>query len=112
MTGHFKEVCSECGTVVNQCRCPDPNKKVTYVICWDCLKKIGKEVQSETSNNIERIKDLTWRLRNILMQPGQDYIDLMRELRDELDVVLDNPTPKTKEQRREQSRNVCGNPIL
>lgn len=110
MAEHFKEICSKCGTVVSQCHCPDPNKKVTYVICGSCLKKTGTGVQSESCNNIEKIKDLTWRLRNILMQPGNDYINLMRQLRDELNVVLGDPAQLTKkERRREQSRNCCGN---
>ena len=37
MAGHFIEKCSTCGTVVQQCRCPDKNKPVTWVTCERCL---------------------------------------------------------------------------
>jgi len=53
MTKHFKEVCRKCRTVVSQCRCPDPNKKVTYVICEDCLKKIGDGVQPNPASDVD-----------------------------------------------------------
>ena len=123
MAEHFKEVCSKCRTVVNQCRCPDPNKKVTYVICPACVKKISEGVQPSPSVDIERVKDLTRRLNGILQDPQPGHFtwhtwheavgNLMRELRDELDFVLADPQPRTREEeRREQSRNVCDYPIL
>jgi len=35
---HYKEVCSECGEVQGQCRCPGP-KQTRYVICSKCALK-------------------------------------------------------------------------
>lgn len=35
-SGHCKDVC-ECGAVVSQCRCPNPNKRIT-VVCRRCEK--------------------------------------------------------------------------
>jgi hypothetical protein len=100
MSEHFKEVCSKCRTVVRQCRCADPNKKVTHVICESCLKKIGEGVQPSPLNSIERVKDLTHRLNSILQNPEPGLFvwhetvgNLMRELRDELNVVLDGSGP-------------------
>ena len=36
--GHFKTVCSCCGTVIAQCRCPGP-KKVSYETCAVCKRR-------------------------------------------------------------------------
>ena len=33
---HFIEKCKHCGTVISQCRCPDPNKEVKWAICKAC----------------------------------------------------------------------------
>ena len=35
---HFIKKCS-CGTVVAQCRCPSPNKRVEIVTCCACIEK-------------------------------------------------------------------------
>ena len=119
MSEHFKEVCPTCRTVVSQCRCPDPNKRVTYKICPACVMKLSEGVQPSPTVEIERVKDLTRRLNSILQDPQPGHFtwheavgNLMQELHDELDFVLAGPQPRTREERREQSRNVCGNPIL
>jgi len=108
MAEHFKEVCSKCQTVVNQCRCPNPNKRVTYVVCPACVKLVGDSIQPKPSIEIERVKDLTRRLNGILQDPQFGHFtlheaigNLMRELRDELDFVLASPQPRTREERRE-----------
>ena len=95
MSEHFKVVCSKCRTVVKQCRCPDPNKKVTYVICPACVKKISEGVQPSPTVDIERVKYLTRRLNDILQNSQQGHFtwhdavgDLMQELCDELDAAL------------------------
>lgn len=36
---HFKTVCSECGTIIEQCRCMDKNKEVRKGVCDTCKKK-------------------------------------------------------------------------
>lgn len=33
LTEHFKRVCAEHGSLLTQCRCPDPNKRVDSVPC-------------------------------------------------------------------------------
>lgn len=116
MSEHFKEVCSKCQTIVRQCRCADANKKVTYVICDGCFKKIGQSVQPSLISNTEWVKDLTRRLNSILQNPEpglsewhETVNNLMRQLRDALDVALDASRPRTKEQRRAQSHDCCGN---
>jgi hypothetical protein len=45
MSRHYKVVCSECDTVIGQCRCPSPTKRTTYEVCKDCKeKKVEDEV--------------------------------------------------------------------
>lgn len=39
MSGHFIELCKDCGKVISQCRCPDPNKTKTYSVCKECQSK-------------------------------------------------------------------------
>lgn len=36
---HYKKVCKVCGDIITQCRCPSPNKTVTYEICKKCMVK-------------------------------------------------------------------------
>lgn len=36
MGNHFIELCSECGTVISQCRCPSNDKEKRYSICEKC----------------------------------------------------------------------------
>lgn len=115
MAEHFKEICSNCKAIIGQCRCPDPNKKIKYGICKDCLGNTGVNAQQKPHNNIARIKDLTGRLNGILSEPQPGHFtwheairNLMRELRDALDLVLD-PSYKTIEERLKQSRDLCGN---
>jgi len=33
---HHKKVCAACETVMEQCRCMDQNKSITYTICNKC----------------------------------------------------------------------------
>ena len=90
------------------------------MICPACVKKISEGVQPSPSVDIERVKDLTRRLNGILQDPQPGHFtrheavdNLMRELRNELDFVLADPQPRTREEeRREQNRNVCGYRIL
>ena len=37
--GHYIVKCSKCGDVIQQCRCADPDKTVTYELCYDCRVK-------------------------------------------------------------------------
>lgn len=36
--GHVKTLCRLCGTVIAQCRCPAPDKRVEYAVCTACQK--------------------------------------------------------------------------
>lgn len=36
---HFIIICSECGKVISQCRCPAENKTKTYEVCKECKEK-------------------------------------------------------------------------
>lgn len=36
---HFMVVCSECGKIITQCRCPSENKTKTYEVCKECQEK-------------------------------------------------------------------------
>jgi hypothetical protein len=47
MSNHFIEICSECGKVISQCRCPAEDKTKTYKVCNDCKKEIENEVSKE-----------------------------------------------------------------
>ena len=40
---HFIRKCSECGTVICQCRCPSKDKTVEYAVCDECKAKEGKQ---------------------------------------------------------------------
>lgn len=40
---HYKVVCKQCETIMSQCRCPDPNKKVYYEICEKCKSKVAEK---------------------------------------------------------------------
>lgn len=43
MAGHFKKVCRLCGTVIAQCRCPSPEKRIEWVNgCDYCPKDVKK----------------------------------------------------------------------
>jgi hypothetical protein len=39
MSGHFKTICTECKTIINQCRCPAKDKTIIYGICKECEEK-------------------------------------------------------------------------
>ena len=39
---HFKVLCECCGKVMEQCRCPSPDKIITYKVCDSC-KEANKE---------------------------------------------------------------------
>jgi len=41
---HFKVVCKHCDAVINQCRCPSPDKHVALGVCEKCLNKPLGEV--------------------------------------------------------------------
>lgn len=53
MAGHFKKVCSKCGTIIDQCRCVDKNKPTTYGICDACVQMIGKKTSETPSDRIK-----------------------------------------------------------
>lgn len=36
---HFIQKCKVCHVVITQCRCPSPDKLVTYVTCVRCALK-------------------------------------------------------------------------
>lgn len=36
---HYIIRCSKCDTVIEQCRCADPNKPVSYRVCYECKQK-------------------------------------------------------------------------
>lgn len=62
--GHFKEVCTECGTIVAQCRCLHPWKYVKKTICSECKEKeeIKKKVDESTakiSTEIARMVEIS-----------------------------------------------------
>ena len=38
-SNHFVKKCKDCNVVINQCRCPDLNKKVIWGFCNKCKKK-------------------------------------------------------------------------
>lgn len=43
--GHHKKICTACEKVIEQCRCMDQNKPITYTICDTCKNKaISPEV--------------------------------------------------------------------
>lgn len=45
---HFKTVCTQCGIIITQCRCPDQNKTIKWDVCDDCKKsEIKKDVVEE-----------------------------------------------------------------
>jgi len=50
-SGHFKQVCKECGTVVSQCRCPALDKRVDMVVCDVCLHKTKPDQAPMLTNN-------------------------------------------------------------
>jgi hypothetical protein len=50
--GHFIEKCKECGTVINQCRCPSKEKVITYNICSKCENKIKNGFSSAPKEEI------------------------------------------------------------
>jgi hypothetical protein len=47
MSEHFKELCSVCGTVISQCRCPSENKVLKYDICDLCKLTMDHWKQTE-----------------------------------------------------------------
>lgn len=46
MSQHYIEKCTECKTVINQCRCPSKNKPVYWFICSKCSKQ-NKETKDD-----------------------------------------------------------------
>lgn len=62
--GHFVIKCKECGAVIAQCRCPDPNKPVKYEVCEKC-----KQGVKQPKSNLEKAMDyLTEKLKS-----SEDY---------------------------------------
>lgn len=65
-SGHFKVVCG-CGVVIDQCRCPSPDKEVRKGVCEKCKtqKKTKKpktgvsydEVQAQAEKLVALLKD-------------------------------------------------------
>ena len=49
---HFKTVCSKCGILMGQCRCPRQDKFTKYEICQSCAKKIAEGKISEEKGTI------------------------------------------------------------
>jgi len=43
---HFIKICIRCGDVINQCRCMDCNKTVSYSICNQCRRETTDERDS------------------------------------------------------------------
>ena len=39
MSGHFRVVCVDCNATISQCRCPSPDKGITYLVCSKCAEK-------------------------------------------------------------------------
>lgn len=52
---HFIKKCS-CGTVVAQCRCPDPNKRVEIVTCCECIEKDRVAEEEKKASASEWVK--------------------------------------------------------
>ena len=50
---HFKVLCECCGKVMEQCRCPSPDKIITYKVCDSC-KEANKE-KAYTRQNVTGI---------------------------------------------------------
>jgi len=49
---HFKTLCSECNTIINQCRCPSRTKTINYEICNKChgtKEKAAESCNTDTS---------------------------------------------------------------
>jgi hypothetical protein len=44
--GHYKVQCPECEYITQQCRCMAPDKRVTFELCFKCMRK-------KTLENIE-----------------------------------------------------------
>ena len=40
MHNHMITKCSECDTVISQCRCMSKDKSVTYELCDECKEKV------------------------------------------------------------------------
>ena len=43
MSGHGKVICSECRSIISQCRCMEDHKNITYEVCDKCKGKNGKD---------------------------------------------------------------------
>lgn len=60
MSGHYIELCTECGTVISQCRCPDPNKTKRYSVCDKCktVEKLKGELNAGEKLFVEHMRGL------------------------------------------------------
>ena len=38
---HYRQVCTECDTLMSQCRCPSKDKQVVPGICDKCKEKLA-----------------------------------------------------------------------
>lgn len=47
---HFIEKCKMCKTVIRQCRCPDKNKTIRWIICSNCAKLEVDKLLQESEN--------------------------------------------------------------
>jgi hypothetical protein len=50
---HFIKRCTTCDTIIAQCRCPAPNKKLTYGVCGRCKAKPEPIVNVGTIGHID-----------------------------------------------------------
>ena len=59
MGEHFKEVCEKCGITISQCRCPSPNKTITYSVCDACKTGKGAKLNDGEKHLVEFQKDMS-----------------------------------------------------
>lgn len=63
---HFMKTCPACGTVWEQCRCPDPAKTITMELCPKCISAGGKPPLTK----IEKIRQILKREMDRSFIPG------------------------------------------
>lgn len=56
--GHGRVECSECGTIVQSCRCMEAGKTVEYVVCPKCKADKAYKVMQRTSEFNQKLKEL------------------------------------------------------
>jgi len=77
MSDHRVKLCKNCNAVIEQCRCPDENKRVEYGICAKCDKGTiigsGETLLAESEKREAKLRKDSEQLRRALILEAETH---------------------------------------